>query len=46
MWTASVLQLHPKSIIICDDEATAELKVATANYFKDIEARNLDPVAL
>jgi glucosamine-6-phosphate deaminase len=44
MWTASVLQLHPKSIIVCDDEATAELKVGTVNYFKDIEKDNLKPV--
>jgi glucosamine-6-phosphate deaminase len=43
MWTASVLQLHPKSIIVCDEEATAELKVGTANYFKDIEKDNLKP---
>ncbi len=46
MWTASVLQLHPKAIIACDDEATAELKVATVNYFKDIEKNNLMPVDL
>jgi glucosamine-6-phosphate deaminase len=46
MWTASVLQLHPKSIMVCDDEATAELKVGTVNYFKDIEKHNLKPVEL
>jgi len=44
MWTASILQLHPKAIIVCDDEATAELKMGTANYFKDIEKDNLKPV--
>ncbi len=44
MWTASVLQLHPKVIIVCDDEATVELKVGTVNYFKDIEKANLQPV--
>ncbi len=43
MWTVSALQLHPKSIIICDDPSTFELKVGTVNYFKDIEAHNLDP---
>jgi len=43
MWTASILQMHPRAIIVCDDEATAELKVATVNYFKDIEKTNLEP---
>ncbi|UCC21981.1 MAG: glucosamine-6-phosphate deaminase [Planctomycetota bacterium] len=46
MWTVSALQLHPKGIIVCDDAATAELKVGTANYFKDIEKDNLDPATL
>jgi len=44
MWTASILQLHSRSIIVCDEEATVELKVGTANYFKDIEKNNLEPV--
>ncbi|MFH0733666.1 MAG: glucosamine-6-phosphate deaminase [bacterium] len=43
MWTVSALQLHPKSIIVCDDASTVELKVGTVNYFKDIESINLDP---
>ena len=43
MWTVSALQLHPKGIIVCDDAATYEIKVGTAEYFKDIEAANLDP---
>ena len=37
LWTISALQLHPKGIIICDDDATAELKVGTYRYFKEIE---------
>lgn len=37
MWTISSLQLHPSSILVCDEDATDELKVATAKYFKDIE---------
>ncbi|MCL3780828.1 glucosamine-6-phosphate deaminase [Prolixibacteraceae bacterium JC049] len=41
MWTISALQLHPKGIIVCDEEATVELKVGTYNYFKDIEKENL-----
>ncbi len=46
LWTISALQMHPKGIIVCDDEATAELKVATVKYFKGIESANLDPAAL
>ncbi|KAA6352209.1 Glucosamine-6-phosphate deaminase [termite gut metagenome] len=46
MWTISALQMHEKGIIVCDDAATYELKVGTYRYFKDIEAANLDPVAL
>lgn len=46
MWTVSALQLHPKSIIVCDDASTVELKVGTVNYFKDIEAPNLDPLSI
>jgi glucosamine-6-phosphate deaminase len=41
-WTISALQQHPKAIIVCDEPATDELKVATYKYFKDIEAANLD----
>ena len=40
MWTASALQLHPRGIVVCDEDATAELKVKTAKYFKGIEAEN------
>ncbi|MEK7670272.1 MAG: glucosamine-6-phosphate deaminase [Bacteroidota bacterium] len=43
MWTVSALQLHPHGILVCDDESTMELKVATVKYFKDIESSNLDP---
>lgn len=41
MWTVSALQMHPKGIIVCDDEATMELKVGTVRYFKDIERKNI-----
>ena len=37
------LQQHPHGIIVCDEDATAELKVGTYKYFKDIEGKNLDP---
>ena len=46
MWTISALQLHEKGIIVCDEEATAELKAGTVKYFKDIESANLDPATL
>lgn len=42
-WTISALQMHPKAIIVCDEDACAELKVGTYRYFKDIESANLDP---
>lgn len=41
MWTISALQMHPKGIIVCDEDAAAELKVGTYRYFKDIEKDNL-----
>ena len=46
MWTISILQMHPKGIIVCDDASTVELKVGTVNYYKDIEKNNLNPEAL
>jgi glucosamine-6-phosphate deaminase len=46
MWTISALQMHPNGIIVCDDEATLELKVGTVRYFKDVEAGDLDPATL
>lgn len=36
MWTLSALQNHPKGIIVCDEEATMELKVGTVKYFMEI----------
>jgi glucosamine-6-phosphate deaminase len=42
LWTLSCIQLHPEGVIVCDEDATMELKVGTVRYFKDIEAENLD----
>jgi glucosamine-6-phosphate deaminase len=42
MWTASILQLHQRGIIVCDESATSELHVETVKYFMDIENSNLD----
>ncbi len=41
MWTVSMLQLHQHGMIVCDEDATMELKVGTVKYFKDIEKDNL-----
>jgi len=40
MWTISALQLHEKAIIVADEDACAELKVATYKYYKDIEKKS------
>ncbi|KAG0290785.1 Glucosamine-6-phosphate isomerase 1 [Dissophora globulifera] len=37
MWTVSAIQLHPRGMIVCDEDATLELHVKTVNYFKSIE---------
>jgi len=37
MWTASILQMHQKGIIVCDEPATSELHVETKMYFMEIE---------
>ncbi|KAJ6647250.1 Glucosamine-6-phosphate isomerase [Pseudolycoriella hygida] len=34
MWTVSAFQQHPNTIMICDEDATLELKVKTVKYFK------------
>lgn len=40
-WTISALQMHRHGIIVADEPAADELKVATYKYFKDIEKDNL-----
>ena len=35
MWTLSALQNHPNGIIVCDEDATMELKVGTVKYFRE-----------
>ncbi len=42
LWTVSCLQLHPRGVLVCDDDSTMELRVGTARYFKEIEAKNFD----
>ena len=41
MWTLSCLQMHPRAIIVCDEDSTEELRVGTARYFKDIERETI-----
>lgn len=38
LWTVSALQMHPKVLIVCDEESTEELKVKTVKYFRQMEA--------
>ncbi|KAJ4002814.1 Glucosamine-6-phosphate isomerase (Glucosamine-6-phosphate deaminase) (GNPDA) (GlcN6P deaminase) [Fusarium irregulare] len=35
--TLSCLQLHAKSMVVVDEDATLEMKVKTVNYFKGVE---------
>ncbi|XP_040168313.1 glucosamine-6-phosphate isomerase isoform X4 [Anopheles arabiensis] len=36
MWTVSAFQQHPHTIMICDEDATLELRVKTVKYFKGL----------
>ena len=38
MWTVSAIQMHPRACVVCDDDATMELRVKTVKYFKEVEA--------
>ena len=42
----SCLQMHPRAIIVCDDDAAEELKYSTVRYFKDLESSELERVDL
>lgn len=44
LWTVSALQLHPKSIIVCDSDACSELKVKTLKYFTELEKEEIESV--
>jgi len=46
MYTISVLQLHPKVLVVCDEDATMEFKIETVRYFKDVERFNLNPIEI
>lgn len=36
-WPITAIQLHRNSVVVCDEAATADLKVKTYNYHKFIE---------
>ena len=36
MWTVSAFQQHPRTLFICDEDATLELRVKTVKYFKGL----------
>lgn len=40
-WTASMLQMHPKAVLVCDEPACDELTVGTYKYYLDKERGNL-----
>ncbi|KAJ5166525.1 uncharacterized protein N7482_005306 [Penicillium canariense] len=42
MWTLSALQLHRHPLVVCDRDATLELKVKTVRYFESIEQAGTD----
>lgn len=46
MWTASVIQMHQRAMVVCDEAATYELKVGTFKHFLDIEKENLDVASI
>ncbi|XP_018331838.1 glucosamine-6-phosphate isomerase [Agrilus planipennis] len=36
MWTVSAFQQHPHTLMVCDEDATLELRVKTVKYFKSL----------
>ncbi len=41
MWTSSMVQMHPHAVVVCDQDATVELKVGTVRYFQELERENI-----
>jgi len=37
--TISVIQVHPRAMMVCDEKAVRELSARTVDYFRDIEDR-------
>ena len=42
MFTLSAIQMHPCACIVCDDDATGELRVRTVRYFKGLEKVHME----
>ena len=42
MWTVSAFQQHPRTIFVCDEDATLELRVKTVKYFKGKDGKGQD----
>jgi len=42
MWTLSAVQLHKCACIVCDEDATGELRVRTVRYFKGLEKVHME----
>ncbi|XP_044270934.1 glucosamine-6-phosphate isomerase-like [Tribolium madens] len=42
MWTVSAFQLHPNTLMVCDEDATLELRVKTVKYFKRLNHHKLN----
>lgn len=40
MWTVSAIQLHPKGLIVCDEDATLELHVKVTSGISAIGLMN------
>ncbi|MDR2767494.1 MAG: glucosamine-6-phosphate deaminase, partial [Treponema sp.] len=45
MCTLSCLQMHPRGIIVCDEDAAGELRMNTIKYFRGIEGLNTNQPA-
>ncbi|XP_077293223.1 glucosamine-6-phosphate isomerase Oscillin isoform X2 [Arctopsyche grandis] len=46
MWTVSAFQQHPHTLMVCDEDATLELRVKTVKYFKalwNVHSKLIDP---
>ena len=41
-WPITALQMHRRTLIVCDEPARFELKLKTVRYFEELEAENID----
>lgn len=42
MWTLSAIQMHKCACLVCDEDATGELRVRTVRYFKGLEKVHME----